>query len=459
MKKVEFSTREPIGSSTYPMPSDVVDHECYRKMLSGSPLQQDKTATLYIHIPFCDQLCSFCGFNKFVSTNDRKEEYIKALLIEMELYSNYEYTSSLDIQAVYIGGGTPNSLSPDQLDTILTAMHKFLPLSKNCEITCEGTPQNFTSDRISVLKKHNVSRVSAGIQTLDKKIRDVHLNMKNGEEELTKFVHNIANNFNSFNLDFIYNLPYQTMDIWNKDLDFAFSSGSTHLTIYPLVLLERTAFYSDYVLKNKYEPPRQDMELEFFYQTQERISKTGYKSYTVRDWAKEGKECKYIKLNAECNQVLALGAGAHGYVGGITYRNIKNLDTYAELLLSKKTFPLDGYRMASDQEKMERFMVMGLRKYSLNMEEFNTKFNTKWQEVFGEKLYNLEYSEYLQIKDNIVTYTPLGHVWANNIRTYFESEKGKSVGYSDSLGVGETGKDHYSKISRVKASADVEAVK
>ena len=456
MEQIKFSIREPIGSSTYPMPSDSVNYDEYKNMLKGAPLEQDKVATLYIHIPFCDQLCSFCGFNKFVSTDERKEEYIVALLKEIEFYGCQNYISSLDIQAVYIGGGTPNSLSPQQLDKILTAMHKFLPLDKNCEISCEGTPQNFTLDRIDILKKHNVSRVSAGIQTLDKGIRETHLNMKNSKKELTEFVHNIANNFSNFNLDFIYNLPNQTKEIWNKDLDFAFSSTSTHLTIYPLVLLERTAFYSDYVLKEKYEAPRQDTELEFFHQTLERISKTGYKSYTIRDWAKEGKECKYIKLNAECNQVLALGAGAHGYIGGITYRNTKNLESYARSLL-EKGLPLDGYTVASEDERMQRFMVMGLRKYSLDMSEFNRKFNTKWQEVFGEKLYNLEYSGYLQIKNDVVSYTTLGHIWANNIRTYFESVKGKSVGYSDSLGVGKTGKDHYSKISRVKASADIEA--
>jgi oxygen-independent coproporphyrinogen-3 oxidase len=455
-KKIEFSGREPIGSSTYPMPSEDINYKSHYERLQQRPLSNEKTSTLYIHIPFCDQICSFCGFNKFISTEERKVAYVQALLQEIAFYSQFPYIKELEITAVYLGGGTPNSLSSTQLDLILKAIHVSFNLTQDCEITCEGTPQNFTEDRIDILKANKVFRVSAGIQTFNQAIREEHLHMRNNEEELIGFIERIEKNFDNFNLDFIYNLPKQTFENFHHDLDVAFLRKATHLTVYPLVLLENTRFYSDYVKLKKNEIPSEEKEIAFFDILLERMKHTSFDTYSVRDWALPGKECKYIYSNAKCNQVLALGAGAHGYVAGITYRNERNLNRYGELI-SQKLIPVDRHKICTDEELMQRFMVMGLRLFKLNMLDFHKKFDCNWQDVFGEKVKDLVDNGYLTLNDNVINHTDKGHVWANNIRTYFEGQKGLSVGYTDSVGIDSSGKSHFKEISRIKASADIEA--
>src|SRR5688500_6209954 len=105
---IQFQTREPIGSSTYPMPSEMIDYSKHMQQFNNQNdlNNKDNIATIYVHIPFCDQICSFCGFNKFLSAESRKVMYINSLLKEMALYAELPHVKNLTIGAVYLGGGT-----------------------------------------------------------------------------------------------------------------------------------------------------------------------------------------------------------------------------------------------------------------------------------------------------------------------------------------------------------------
>jgi oxygen-independent coproporphyrinogen-3 oxidase len=459
-KTIEFTQREPIGSSTYPMPDNPVNSIKTHDLLDLPCPDVDKISTLYVHIPFCDQLCSFCGFNKYLSPEDKKAEYIDALMEEMRMYSQKKYVQTMEFHAIYLGGGTPNSLTTDQLERILTFIRANFQLSKDCEITCEGTPQNFTKEMNAALKKNGVNRISAGVQTFDRAIRLEHLHMRNGKEELLQYIDQIQTDFENFNLDLIYNLPNQTDEIWDDDLETVLKTKVKHLTIYPLVLLEKTAFYSDYVKNNKYPAPDQDREIILFNKTLKRLESSEFTGrYSVRDWAKPKYPCRYIHLNAEANQVLAFGAGAHGYVAGITYRNYKVLPNYGKAVLETKKLPQEAQCISDQNEIMQRYMVMGLRLLKRDMKAFNRRFNCNWQDIFGEKVKMIEDSGYITVNNDVIEFTHKGYIWANNVRTFFEGKKGTTVGYADTVSIGESGKDHYSSISRVKASADVEAVR
>lgn len=457
MKQIEFSHREPIGSSTYPMPNDPVDMERTLTALSA-PCTGNRRSTLYIHIPFCDQVCSFCGFNKSVSPEELKAQYVDALIEEMRIYSKLEHVQSLQVGAVYLGGGTPNCLSQEQLERILSHLHQWFPLDKDVEITCEGVIQNFTAERISALKQHGVNRVSAGIQTFDRDIRAEHLHMRQGKEELLDGIANLRANFSNFNLDFIYNLPKQTDEIWKEDMDLALSSGATHLTFYPLVLLENTAFYSDYVKTKKHEAPCQEREIKLFEYTLERIKSSQYTNqYSVRDWAMPGHDCRYIRMNAESNNIIALGAGAHGYLAGITYRSIRSVKQYISTIMGQRQLPYEAQCFSTEAERMQRYMVMGLRLKHLDMRPFKERFEVAFSEVYADKIENMVDGGYIKINGDYLEFTHKGDIWANNVRTYFEGKKGVTVGYADTTSIGKDGKTHYSTITRIKAAGDVEA--
>ncbi len=458
MTKVIFSHREPIGSSTYPMPDDKIDMD---KTLTqfNEMSAEGRCSTLYIHIPFCDQVCSFCGFNKAVSPEDLKEKYVTALIEEMRQYSQLNHVTSLEVGAVYLGGGTPNCLTSEQLERILFHINLWFNLVDDVEITCEGVIQNFTQERVDALKKHGVNRISAGIQTFNREIRIEHLHMRQGKEELLQQIQHLKNNFDNFNLDFIYNLPNQTDEIWAEDVDLALHSGASHLTFYPLVLLENTAFYSEFVKQKKYEAPVQDREIEMFDYALDKVRDgSPYTNlYSVRDWAKPGYDCRYIRMNAESNSIIAFGAGAHGYIADATYRNIRSTKQYIKTVMEDKKLPLEAQCFSTESERKQRYMVMGLRLKNLNMKPFEDCFGIKFSEEYQEKIADMVESGYIEVNGDTLNFTPLGEVWGNNVRTYFEGKTGVNVGYADTTSIGKDGKTHYSLITRIKASGDVEA--
>ncbi|WP_176086738.1 coproporphyrinogen-III oxidase family protein [Martelella sp. HB161492] len=457
MSGISFKHREPIGSSTFPMPGDAVDLQVIESRLAR-PADRFNGATIYLHIPFCDQICSFCGFNKAVSTEATKDRYVNALIREITLQAQSPYVQSLSFGAVYLGGGTPNALSAEQLGRILEALHTHFRPAGSTEITCEGIVQNFTRERIDVLKAHGVNRVSAGIQTFDREIRAAHLHMRDGREELLEGIAKLRNNFSNFNLDFIYNLPNQTDAIWEDDVHMALTSGATHLTLYPLVLLENTIFYADYVKNGKYASPEEDREIAMYRAAMRQVADSPFRNrYSVRDFALPGRDCRYIRMNAESNHILALGAGAHGYLAGFTYRTTRSTQHYMNHVEQHGTIPFDAMRLATADEQMRRYAVMGLRMRDLDLAPFEERFGRSFFDVFAREIEDLSEGGYLVVNGDRLNFTEKGDVWANNVRTFFEGKAATNVGYTDTVSIGQDGKTHYSTISRLKASGDVEA--
>lgn len=443
MKIIEFVDREPIGSSTYPLPDQLCDLNLFRAKLQSHEKKQP-TAILYVHVPFCDQICSFCGFSRLIGHDNLKSSYVDALLREMTLYSDLPYIQSLSVESVFLGGGTANSLSPAHLDAILGRLKKSFNLADDCEMTCEGTPQNFTDDRIEILKKHNVSRASAGIQTFDRGIRTEHMNMRDGKDELLEYIDRIRKHFPNFNLDFIYNLPGHTDAIWEDDLETAIKSGAKHLTIYPLVLLNRTIFNTDYVKKNRFPPPDRAKEIKYFQYTMERLSNSIYTNkYSVNDWSVPGCDSRYIIEDAGSRNVIALGSVGHGYLNGMVYKNIQQPIKYIETVMKAGSLPVDMQRVLTGRELMERYMVMGLRLKKLSLAPFYEFFGERAEDVFAFEIAEMCENGYLRLDGDTLIFTEKGDVWQNNVRSHFEKEKIACVGYSDTIGIGASGKDHY----------------
>ena len=444
MSLVTFDEREPIGSSTYPLPTSEVDVAQTRDRLRLTAAANHKRAILYVHIPFCDQVCSFCGFTRLIGHDNLKDDYVTCLIEEIKRYGSTPYMQSLNVSSVFFGGGTANSLSPEQLAMLLKNISSNFNLSDDCEITCEGTPQNFTSERLAALKENGATRLSAGMQTFDRTIRVEHMNMPDGKDQLLQCLERMRNNFDNFNLDFIYNLPGHSMDIWIDDLENAINSGAKHLTIYPLVLLKKTAFYTDYVKKNRFPPPDQIKEIEYFEYTLDRLKSSPFvNKYSVNDWAVPNRESRYIIQDAKCDHVIALGAVAHGYVAGMVYKNIRSPQAYMAYIKSETDLPIDKQHFLSADEEMERYMMMGLRLKKLNLSDFENRFERSAYQIFGKEIDDLIESDYIKVDDGVISFTRKGDIWQNNVRTHFERQGIPCVGYSDTVGLGETGKNHY----------------
>ena len=167
---------------------------------------QTKPTSAYVHIPFCTQICYYCDFSKVFIKNQPVDDYLRALIREWELLDIKE------LRTLYIGGGTPTAISAEQLDYLLSNLQKNLDLSKLEEFTIEANPGDLTLDKIEVLKKSAVNRVSLGVQTFD----DKHLRQIGRSHNQAQIYESIdslkAAGFHNISIDLIYALPGQTMD-------------------------------------------------------------------------------------------------------------------------------------------------------------------------------------------------------------------------------------------------------
>ena len=184
---------------------------------------QTKPTSAYVHIPFCTQICYYCDFSKVFIKNQPVDDYLRALIREWEL------SDIKELRTLYIGGGTPTAISAEQLDYLLSHLQKNLNLSKLEEFTIEANPGDLTVDKIEVLKKSAVNRVSLGVQTFD----DKHLRQIGRSHNQAQIYESIdslkAAGFHNISIDLIYALPGQTMDQVKENVRKALELDIPHL--------------------------------------------------------------------------------------------------------------------------------------------------------------------------------------------------------------------------------------
>ena len=199
------------------------------------------TKSVYIHIPFCDNICSYCDFCKLYTNNKFIDKYLNSL--ENEIENKYKKET---IKTLYIGGGTPSSLNIEQLNKLFKILKK-IKKSKNCEFTFECNIENITKQKLEILLKNNVNRISVGIQTFNEKYLEF-LNRKYDEKEIIKKISLIKNvGFKNINVDLIYAIPGQTKEELEEDIDKFLNLQVNHISTYSLIIEPNTKIYIDKV--------------------------------------------------------------------------------------------------------------------------------------------------------------------------------------------------------------------
>ena len=162
-------------------------------------IQERFSMHIYVHIPFCESICSYCDFFRVKDTGNLKEKFIASLKKEKELYS------FSNVSTIYIGGGTPSSLTKNELDEVLSLFDMYNPL----EYTLEANPDSLSKEKIKIIKKHGINRISLGVQTLDENILKL-LNRKHTIDDVKRVIHELhEEGIHNISIDMMYGLPYQ----------------------------------------------------------------------------------------------------------------------------------------------------------------------------------------------------------------------------------------------------------
>ncbi len=297
---------------------------------------------LYIHIPFCHNICSYCDFPKVFYHEELAKKYVDALLNEINSLPNKK------LKSIYFGGGTPLSLTCELLEKIILKIEEHFDLSQIKEFTVETTPEAININHLSMLKKHGVNRISIGVQTFKKL---PYLNRHHTYSLIKEKVELLKSlDFNNFNFDIIYGWPNCTKDDFKYDLESIISFNPKHISIYPLAIEDNTL-----LAFKKIKPVSEDDYADLYELGTKFLEENGYKRYEISNFAQDGYESIHNLAYWTCADYIACGLGATSFYQGHRVKRTLSLNKY-----------IDGKYIAEDNkedidEQKNDFVMLNLR--------------------------------------------------------------------------------------------------
>ena len=320
---------------------------------------------VYIHIPFCESICSYCDFPKVCYQKKWIKQYLNSL--EKEIKNNYKNEL---IKTVYIGGGTPSSLSIDELIKLFEIISIF-NIDENHEMTIECNIENTTKEKLELMYKNGVNRLSFGVQTFNQK----HLKLLNRNHTYTdvKKIINLAKKigFKNINMDLIYALPNQTLDDLALDIDLFLSLDINHISTYSLIIEDNTKIKID-----KISNINDDLDYEMYNLIINRLEKSGFNHYEISNFSKNNTESKHNLTYWNNQEYYGFGMGASGFVDNVRYTNTKNLSKYLNEMYIKEKEIIDY------KTNLENAFILGLRKIKgINKNTFYQFYKKKINDI------------------------------------------------------------------------------
>lgn len=297
--------------------------------MSQSPRSSPGTA--YVHVPFCETHCLFCGFYKYHWRKRDGAPYVDSVLTQARRLQGLPLLDGPPLRALYLGGGTPTILAAPDLHRLVSELRALLPLAPDCEITLEGRILAFTEDKMRAAFDAGVNRISLGVQTFDEPIRRSLGRKASKQAVIATLEKLVAFDCGAIVIDLIYGLPGQTFETWAEDLRLVEAIGLDGVDLYGLNLIPGTPLTTA-IDKRKLDPvPRQDLGV-FYASGAEAMAQAGWEAISTSHWRspslRERSVYNYLsKTGAEC---IALGAGAGGTLGGVGYRLTPTVEAYAK---------------------------------------------------------------------------------------------------------------------------------
>lgn len=375
-----------------------------------------KEISLYVHIPFCKQKCFYCDFPSYGGIEELMDSYVDALIKEIE-----EKAINYKINTIFIGGGTPSYLNIKNIEKLLDAINK-LDLKENLEFTMECNPGVLEKEKLKAMKDRRVNRISMGLQSANDGLLSDLGRIHTYEEFLNNFNEARKIGFDNINIDLMFGLPNQTVELWIDTLDKVAKLNPEHISAYSLIVEEGTKFYSLYQ-KDKLELPSEEDEREMYVTTKDVLKKYGYYQYEISNYSKVGYECNHNKVYWNLSEYLGVGSSASSYINGERYKNINNIKEYIDRIESQRAVS-EEIHLNSVEDSMEEFMFMGLRLIEgISVIKFKEKFSRDIDSIYKDIIEKNIIKGLLERKDDFIKLTEKGIELSNVVMSDFILEK------------------------------------
>jgi len=276
---------------------------------------------LYAHIPFCPKVCPYCSFYKEASDRNRTRAFLDAMLLEAE-----KYASVLQPRTIFFGGGTPSALSTSQLDFLLTGLRERLDFSEVTEWTLEMNPATVSLEKARALLDLGVNRISMGVQSWDEGLLKTLGRVHNATQAERSYHILREAGVPNVNLDLIFGIPGQTLDLWRESLERTIALEPDHISAYCLTYEEDTDFFLR--LQRGEMKPDEEFDAALFELTMDVLESAGYAQYEISNYARPGRECRHNLAYWTAKDYVGLGPSAFSTVGENRWKNVSDTEDY-----------------------------------------------------------------------------------------------------------------------------------
>jgi len=364
--------------------------------------------SLYIHIPFCVQICHYCDFAvtriKGEGKNAQLDSYVQALIKEItERLSSYD---SLSIPSIYFGGGTPSLLRPQDWETIFAALLPYIQKTSTCEITMEANPETVTPELSKVWQSHGINRISLGAQSFNDttlvSLGRLHTASQIGEAvKILK-----GSGFKNIGLDLIYGLPKESYADFMKSCTQAIELDTQHISLYQLAIEEKTIFHVKHS-KGELPLPTETTLLKEYEDACSHLEDAGFIHYELQNFSKLNNRSIHNIRYWQGRELLGFGVGAYSYVDSTRFGHGKNPSAYIKNCEAGNFAPLTS-EVIGEETKMRERIILGLRmREGIDLSTLENE-GIRIPETIEEELDGLTQEKLLTKKDRHFTLTLKG---------------------------------------------------
>ena len=373
-------------------------------------------SSLYLHIPFCENKCHYCGFNSYADCEAIWERYFNALQRELISECKKYGQNFTPLKTVFFGGGTPTLVEAKYLTEVIATLRDCVELESDCEISVESNPESVSLEKLEQLWDSGINRLSFGVQSFkDDDLRTLgRIHSADKAAEVMALAKQAG--FTNINLDLMSGLRGQSRDDWSYILSRAISCEPSHLSIYQLTPEENTPLYNQ-IEKGLIELPDGEHSLELDRITQATCAEYGYQQYEISNFAIPGFECRHNINYWENNSYLAVGAGAVSYINGCRAKRVgspaeycKNVECESSVISEKECL--------TKEESFRETVVVGLRMVrGVDLKRVENRFEIDICAYYGSILDSFREAGFVEISDGFLFITDKGRPVTNRILT------------------------------------------
>ncbi|SHJ63959.1 oxygen-independent coproporphyrinogen-3 oxidase [Anaerocolumna jejuensis DSM 15929] len=343
-------------------------------------MNNKKNLGLYLHIPFCERKCLYCDFLSAAADKETKDRYVNALINEITSYK--EWAQDYLVKTIFLGGGTPTSLSGENILRIMEAAGNTFFLDSDTEITIEANPGTVDREKLLAFKEAGINRISMGLQSADNRELKLLGRIHTYETFAENYCLARELKFDNINVDLMSSLPGQSLKDWMSTLKKVADLEPEHISAYSLILEEGTYFYRKYSSL----PLDEELDRQMYWETEHYLKDRGYRHYEISNYARDGRECRHNNSYWIRENYLGLGLGASSLIENTRFRKEDNLEEYirnaGDHALTDKE-----QEVLTVKQQMEEFMFLGLRlTRGISKAAFQQSFHVTLENIYKEEL-------------------------------------------------------------------------